>query len=110
LEDEEGLEDEMDIEIDAESEELMEGEKEEIDEAKEELDEAMSPEVIAMLSAVLGVPAVATYAGAAGQAAIEKSAVKGNKVAQAVVKAMMLWVQPVKLVDQVSKKLTTMKI
>ena len=87
MEDEEGLEDEMDIEIDAESEELMEGEKEEIDEAKEELDEAMSPEVIAMLSAALGVPAVA-LAGAAGQAAIEKSAEKGNKVAQAVVKAM----------------------
>ena len=130
MEDEEGSEEEMDIEIDAEddSEELMEG-KEEMDEGlfdflkkkkaeapkpkgnephvvgvdwdgnyimsddprlkegEEKLDEAMSPEVIAMLSAALGVPAVA-LAGAAAQDAIEKSAEKGNKVAQAVVKAM----------------------
>jgi len=130
MEDEEGSEEEMDIEIDAEddSEELMEG-KEEVEEGlfdflkkkkaeapkddkpaaellgvdwdgnyiysddprlregEEKLDEAMSPEVIAMLSAALGVPAVA-LAGAAAQDAIEKSAEKGNKVAQAVVKAM----------------------
>jgi len=79
---------EVDVEVNEAKKDMDEGYgKEDMDEGKEELDEAMSPEVIAMLSAALGVPAVA-LAGSAAQDAIEKSAEKGNKVAQAVVKAM----------------------
>jgi hypothetical protein len=53
------------------------------DEADVEIDEAMSPEVIAMISTVLGIPTLA-LAGAKLESALEKAAKGGNEFAQKV--------------------------
>lgn len=76
-EDEMDSEEEIDIDVEDETEEIMEGEKEEINE--------VGPEVA--LAAALGIPAAA-LATMGLQAAIDKAAAKGNKVAMALSKGM----------------------
>ena len=87
MDDAEG-EEEIDIDVEDDAEPMMEGEKEEVDEVvneeKEELNE-VGPEVA--LAAALGIPAAA-LATMGLQAAIDKAAAKGNKVAMALSKGM----------------------
>ena len=76
-EDEMDSEDEIDIDVEDETEEIMEGEEEELNE--------VGPEVA--LAAAIGIPAAA-LATMGLQAAIDKAAAKGNKVAIALSKGM----------------------
>ena len=76
-EDEMDSEEEIDIDVEDETEEIMEGEEEELNE--------VGPEVA--LAAAIGIPAAA-LATMGLQAAIDKAAAKGNKVAIALSKGM----------------------